>query len=301
MTAAEYCEQKTRGSGSSFFYAFLFLSADKRRAMMALYAFCREVDDIADDITDSTIATQKLNFWQDEIQRCFSDTNKADHPVAKELAWARESLNINFNAELFIEIIDGMRMDVNKVIMRKTSDLELYCYRVASVVGLLSIEIFGYQDRHSRDFAIHLGRALQLTNILRDVAEDAERKRIYLPEEWRTKFNVNDELILTTNANSHDNMNAKLLALLEDCANKAEESYEKALKCLPICDQKSLMPSLLMGNIYHAHLTRLRKNGFNVWQKPVRLSPIHKIWIAWRSYRLSKHIMRRKQTLTWWF
>ena len=286
MNPQEYCEDKTRGSGSSFFYAFLFLPERKRRAMMALYAFCREVDDIADEVSDEAVALQKLAFWHQEIARVFAD--QPTHPVGQELNWARQ--HFGFSEELFAEIIDGMRMDVMHQPLVKPADLSLYCYRVAGVVGLLSIEVFGHTNRRASDFAVHLGKALQLTNILRDVHEDALRGRIYFPQEDRIRFGVTDEDIKTGNMEA-------LLPLLRHYAAEAEQEYQKALAILPPEDRVSLRPSLLMAAIYHAHLGRLQAAGYDVWRQPVRLAPLSKIWIAWRTWRHEKKAAARTPAL----
>jgi phytoene synthase len=277
MNPQTYCENKTRGAGSSFFYAFIFLPEQKRRAMMALYAFCREVDDIADEISDENVALHKLAFWREEIERVFM--GQARHPVGRELDWARQ--HFAFNEELFAEIIDGMRMDVAHQPIVTPADLALYCYRVAGVVGLLSIEVFGYTNRHASDFAVHLGKALQLTNILRDVQEDAARGRIYLPQQDRLRHKVGDEDFITGDMQA-------LTPLLKQYADEAEHEYRQALSTLPSEDRASLRPALLMAAIYHAHLQRIVAAGYDVWHQPVRLSPLHKIWIAWRAWRHEK-------------
>jgi 15-cis-phytoene synthase len=282
MNPETYCENKTRGSGSSFFYAFLFLPEAQRRAMMALYAFCREVDDIADEVSDEAVALQKLAFWSQEIGRVFA--GQPTHPVGRELDWARR--HFAFSEELFAEIIDGMRMDVMHQPLVKPADLSLYCYRVAGVVGLLSIEVFGYTNRHASDFAVHLGKALQLTNILRDVREDVLRGRIYFPQEDRVRYGVADEDI---KAGSME----VLRPLLAHYADEAEQEYRQAMAKLPPEDRISLRPSLLMAAIYHAHLMRLQAAGFDVWRQPVRLSPLRKMWIAWRAWRHEKKAARR--------
>ncbi len=232
MTPEQYCEEKTRGSGSSFFYAFLFLEAEQRRAMMALYAFCREVDDIADEISDQTVAMQKIGFWREELHRAFHD--KPQHPVGIELKWARDHFSLD--EELFVEILDGMLMDISGKPILKASDLSLYCYRVAGVVGLLSIEIFGYSSRKSRDFATSLGEALQLTNILRDLKADAAIGRIYLPQEDRIRFKVADQDF------KDGNMSDGMKALLQYYGEKAEAAYRRALEELPAEDRHTLRP-----------------------------------------------------------
>ncbi len=287
MSPQQYCLDKTRGSGSSFFYAFLFLAEQPRRAMMALYAFCREVDDIADEVSEQEVALTKLHFWREELGRVFQD--KPRHPVGKELNWARQHYPLD--EELLLEMIDGMLMDIQRQPILKASDLSLYAYRVAGVVGLLSIEIFGYQDRKSRDFATSLGEALQLTNILRDVAEDAQLERIYLPQEDRIRHKVSDQAI------KDGDMGTALPALLTEYGDKAEAAYQRALEQLPDGDRVSLRPSLVMAAIYHAYLRHLRENNFDVWQKPVRILPVHKIWIAWRAWRYEKKAAKKQLPL----
>jgi len=283
MTPEQYCEEKTRGSGSSFFYAFLFLEEKQRRAMMALYAFCREVDDIADEVSDQSVAMQKIAFWREELSCAFHEVPQ--HPVGRELQWAREHFPID--EELFVEILDGMLMDISGKPILKASDLSLYCYRVAGVVGLLSIEIFGYQNRKSRDFATSLGEALQLTNILRDVKADMAIGRIYLPQEDRIRYKVTDQDFID------GNMSEGMQALLAHYGDKAEAAYRQALDTLPAEDRASLRPSLLMASIYYAQFRRLKERSFDCWHHSARISPLRKIWIAWRAWRYEKKAARR--------
>ncbi len=275
MTPQQYCEAKARGAGSSFFYAFLFLPEEKRRAMMALYAFCREVDDIADEVRDPQVAMQKLGFWHEELERTFS--GRPTHPVGRELDWVRTHYPID--RELLVELLDGMRMDIQRQPVLKRSDLSLYAYRVAGVVGLLSIEIFGYRDRAARRFATTLGEALQLTNILRDLAVDARRGRIYLAREDLVRHRLTDQDFID------GTMNDGMRLLLRDYGRQAFALYDQALEELPATDRESLRPSLVMAAIYHAYLRRLRNVDYDVWRHPVRLLPATKIWIAWRTWR----------------
>jgi len=283
MTSRQYCEDKTRGSGSSFFYAFLFLPEKKRRAMMALYAFCREVDDVADEISDQNLATRELHLWEEEIARAFA--GKPQHPVGRELNWARQHFHLP--EELFLEMLDGMRMDIDRQPMLKPADLALYCYRVAGVVGLLTIEIFGYQSHQTSDFATTLGQALQFTNILRDIKEDAGRGRIYIPQQDRIRFGVTDQDFM------EGNMSADMQSLISHYVDKTGELYVRALDFLPDEDRESLRPSLLMGAIYYAHFKHIRKNPHALWTHPPGLLPIHKIWIAWRMWRYEKKAVRK--------
>lgn len=278
MNPSQYCEEKTRGSGSSFYYAFLFLEEDKKRAMMALYAFCREVDDVADEISEEEVAIQKIHFWREELHRAFN--GQPQHPVGRELQWAKK--HFSFDEELFIEILDGMLMDISGKPILKASDLSLYCYRVAGVVGLLSIEIFGYRSRKARDFATSLGEALQLTNILRDLKQDMAIGRIYLPQEDRIRFKVADQDF------KDGNMSEGMAALLQHYGEKAESAYRSALEQLPEEDRESLRPSLLMASIYYAQLKRLKDHNFDSWRHSAQISPLQKIWISWRTWRYEK-------------
>ncbi|EAU55568.1 presqualene diphosphate synthase HpnD [Mariprofundus ferrooxydans] len=275
MTPEIYCRDKTRGSGSSFFYAFMFLPEDQRRAMMALYAFCREVDDVADEVSEQHVALAKLGFWREELGRAFA--GKAQHPVGHELYWCAAHFPIS--EELLLEILDGMQTDVLGKPFVKQADLSLYIYRVAGVVGLLSIEVFGYTQRKSRDFATHLGEALQLTNILRDLADDAAIGRIYIPQDARSRYQLSDQ------AFKSGLMSESMQQLLQEYGEKAEQAYRTAIATLPPEDRESLRPSIVMGAIYYTYLRRLRQNGFDVWQQPVRILPARKIWVAWRAWR----------------
>ncbi len=288
MTSRQYCEDKTRGSGSSFFYAFLFLPEKKRRAMMALYAFCREVDDVADEISDQGLATRELQFWGEEVARTFA--GKPQHPVGRELDWARQHFHLP--EELFLEMLDGMRMDIDRRPMLKPADLALYCYRVAGVVGLLTIEIFGHQSHRASDFATTLGEALQFTNILRDLKEDAGRGRIYIPQQDRIRFGVADQDFI------EGNMSAGMQSLISCYVDKTGTLYTRALDFLPDEDRESLRPSLLMGAIYYAHFKHIRKNPHALWIHPPKLLPIHKIWIAWRMWRYEKKAVRKGLPIT---
>ncbi|MFQ5356120.1 MAG: presqualene diphosphate synthase HpnD [Mariprofundaceae bacterium] len=278
MNPARYCEEKARGSGSSFFYAFLFLQEEQRRAMIALYAFCREVDDIADEISDAQVAASKLVYWRNEIDRVYEGS--PTHPIGKELNRAIQHFGLG--QKHFHEVMDGIGTDIAGTPYLKKSDLSQYCYRVAGAVGLLSIKIFGHSSPTACDFAIALGEALQLTNILRDLKEDADRNRIYIPREDRLKFGVRDEDFM------RGNMTNGMKSLLVHYGDKADVCYRKAVNLLPACDRTPLRPSLIMGSIYYAHLQRLKATDFDVWQQPVRLLPVRKIWIAWKAWHREK-------------
>jgi len=295
MTPQDYCQKRTHDSGSSFYYAFNFLPESKRRGMMALYAFCREVDDVADEISDPNEARQQMQQWRDEVEAVFH--GQATHAVGKELQWACQ--HFAWDEELFHELMDGMLTDISHQAFIKASDLSLYCYRVAGVVGLLSIEVFGYQNRASRSFASTLGEALQLTNILRDIPEDIQRERIYLPQQIRAKFHVTDcDLYEGT-------FTPEVQQLLQYYAEKTEQAYQQALKHLPLEDRISLRPSIIMASIYHAQFKRMQTFKFDVWQHSGRLSSWQKIRIAWRAWRYEKNYARHQDAqrypLTWDF
>lgn len=278
MNPSEYCEQKTRGSGSSFYYAFLFLEENQRRAMMALYAFCREVDDIADEIREPDIALQKMQFWSKEIVRTFQGS--PHHPVALELHWSLQHFALD--EALFHDIIEGMLMDIEARPIIDHAMLELYCYRVAGAVGLLSGKIFGFQSEQTSQFATTLGYALQLTNILRDIAEDSARGRIYLPQKERIQYQVADRDLL------EGNITANVQDLLKHYATLAENAYHDALSLLPATDRACMRPSLLMASIYHLQLQRIRQHDYDVWKKSGHISPLRKLWIAFKTWRYEK-------------
>ena len=273
MTPQQYCQQKTAQSGSSFYYSFMFLSKQKREAIIALYAFCREVDDIADECTELHIAQTKLNWWRNEIENLYQ--HKPQHPVSKALLGPVTQYNLA--AEHFIEIIDGMEMDLNFNRYEDFKQLQLYCYRVASVVGLLSAQIFGFNDRKTLKFAHDLGMAFQLTNIIRDVGEDARRNRIYLPLDELAKFNVSEDDIL----HSRESNTVKLL--LEYQIERAESYYDKALNELPNEDHKNQRVGLMMAAIYHTLLREIKADGAQkVLNSRTSLGTLRKVYLAFK-------------------
>jgi len=283
ISAEAYCKEKTHASGSSFAYAFGFLSKKQCRAMMALYAFCREVDDIADEIDDKGEATRQIAGWRDEIDRVFQGQPK--HPVGHELYWAKQ--HFAWDKELFYEMLDGMLTDISGCAFVKESDLSLYCYRVAGVVGLFTIEIFGYQHRQSRHFATTLGEALQLTNILRDVQEDMQRNRIYLPQVTRSRFKVTDQDIYEANK-PHKTLPDHLQSLLTHYGDKAESAYQDTFGLMPLEDRISLRPAIIMAAIYYTQLKRMRGFHFDIWQHSGRIPSWRKALIAWKVWRYEK-------------
>jgi len=278
MTPDEYCRDKTAKSGSSFYYSFLFLSEPQRQAITALYAFCREVDDIVDNVHETDIARTKLDWWRQEIQRTYDGS--ATHPIGKALYTA--TMRYDLHIEYFMEIIDGMAMDLEQFSYPDFTQLALYCHRVASVVGLLSVEIFGYQHRTTLKYAENLGMALQLTNIIRDIREDAERGRIYLPQDEMQRFNVTTDDLLALKTTP------ELVALLKFQTERAQQYYQQAMATLPDSDRYTQRTGLIMANIYQATLKEIERDGFQVMQQRVSLTPLRKFWIAWTTAHKQK-------------
>ncbi len=272
MSPQEYCQQKAAASGSSFYYSFMFLSQPKREAITALYAFCREVDDIADECSDLQTAQIKLNWWRAEIDNLYG--HQPQHPVSKALAPAVETFGLS--KEHFQEIIDGMQMDLEQNRYQDFKQLQLYCYRVASVVGLLSAAIFGYSNRNTLKYAHDLGMAFQLTNITRDVGEDARRNRIYLPLEELERFGVSENDILQGNETE------QVRKLLEFQIERAESFYDRALNALPQEDRKAQRTGLIMAAIYRTLLREILADGpQKVLNSKTSLTPLRKLWLAW--------------------
>lgn len=275
MTPDQYCRDKAAKSGSSFYYSFMFLPPVKRQAIIALYAFCREVDDAVDEIADVEVAAKTLAWWRDEVEHTFNGT--PTHPVGQALQTALQ--NFELHQEYFLEIIDGMEMDLEQHRYPAFKHLTLYCYRVASVVGLLAAEIFGYQNRKTLKYAEKLGLAFQLTNIIRDVREDAERGRIYLPEEDMQRFNVRPEDVLALK------QTPELTALLQFETERAREFYREAKAALPEEDRFNQRTGLIMSAIYEATLDELARDQFQVMQHRLSLTPLRKLWLAWKTAR----------------
>ena len=275
MTPQQYCQQKTAKSASSFYYSFMFLNKQKREAITALYAFCREVDDIVDEYTELKVAQVKLAWWKDEIKNLY--LGKPIHPVSKALQPFVQLYNLS--EANFIEIIDGMEMDLNFNRYQDFKQLQLYCYRVASVVGILSAQIFGFENRKTLKFAHDLGMAFQLTNIIRDVGEDARRNRIYIPLDDLEKFGVSEEDILR----SRESVAVK--NLLEFQIERAESYYDRALQQLPNEDKKSQRVGLMMAAIYRSLLREIKADGAEkVLNARTSLGQLRKFWLAFSTW-----------------
>ncbi|HTQ77398.1 MAG TPA: presqualene diphosphate synthase HpnD [Burkholderiales bacterium] len=274
MTPDEYCQQKAAASGSSFYYSFLFLPPERRRAITALYAFCREVDDVVDECAEPQLAATKLAWWRLEVGRLFA--GDPGHPVTKALQpfvarFGMKEAHLN-------EIVAGMEMDLTQTRYLDFAALERYCYHVAGAVGLLAAGIFGYSDARTLEYAKCLGTAFQLTNIIRDVGEDARKNRIYLPMDELRQFGVTAADILS---GSHTERFTKLM---EYQARRAESFYEKAMRTLPPQDRRAQRAGLVMAAIYCATLAEIERDGFRVLAQRTSLTPLRKLWLAWKTW-----------------
>ena len=273
MTPDEYCAQKAAQSGSSFYYSFRFLPPQQRSAITALYAFCREVDDVVDEVSDPGVARVKLGWWRTEVTATFD--GRAHHPVALALAPAVATFKLP--QEHFQTVIDGMAMDLEQSRYPDFATLEHSCHCVAGVVGLLSAEIFGYSDPATRDYARNLGVAFQLTNIIRDVGEDAHRGRLYLPEDELSRFGVEPKDLLARHAT------AGFTALMAHQVERARAFYARALAALPPADRRAQRPGLIAAAIYQALLAEIERDDFRVLDRRIALTPLFKAWIAWKT------------------
>ena len=277
MTPDQYCQERAAASGSSFYYSFLFLEPLRRQAITALYAFCREVDDAVDECPDPTVARSKLAWWRSEVQALYE--GRASHPVTQALAVTLRHFYLP--QEQLLEIIDGIEMDLDQVRYADFKALHLYCYRVASVVGLLAAEIFGYSDRQTLKYAHDLGLAFQLTNIIRDVGEDARRGRIYLPQDEMARFAVsNDDLL---QANYSDQFRDLMAFQVE----RAQALYAQAFAQLPAADRKAQRAGLIMAAIYRATLDEIVRDSFRVLDQRISLPPLRKLWLAGKTWWLA--------------
>ena len=281
MTPDEYCQEKTQKSSSSFYYSFLFLDDIQRQAMTALYAYCREIDDIVDECSDTYVAANKLNWWRDEVHEIFH--GKPNHPVALALT---ESLKyFPLKESHFLELISGMEMDLKANHYQTFDELSLYCYRVASIVGLMTIEILGYEHDSAKEYAHKLGIALQLINILRDVREDAQRGRIYIPQEELKQFDVTPEMLV----NGQNNEQTEKLFAFQ--AQRAEQFYEQAFAAIAPQDRYPQRTGIIMGEIYYALLKQIIKQHYPVLKKRVKINALKKLWIAWTTARREYKLM----------
>lgn len=274
MTPDQYCQQKAAQSGSSFYYSFLFLPPQRRSAITALYAFCREVDDVVDETSDPQVALTTLAWWRKEVAQMLAGT--PNHPVTRALAPHLQPFSIR--GEHLIAVIDGMEMDLTQTRYLDFVALERYCWHVASVVGIMSANIFGFRDERTLQYAEKLGLAFQLTNIIRDVGEDARRGRIYLPISELQQFGVPAADIL--NAKHSD----RFVQLMRFQLERAQRCYDEALALLPPQDRRAQRTGLIMAAIYRALLDEIERDGLRVLEHKISLTPLRKLWLAWKTW-----------------
>lgn len=283
--AHAYCTAKTKASGSNFYYSFFFLPRFRREAMYTVYTFCHEVDDAVDEPPPGTNPQQQLSQWRQEIKAVYQGTPQ--HPVTISLAAHVQRLGIP--EEYLQELVTGMEMDLTHTRYSTFEELYPYCYRVASIVGLICLKVFGTQDPRAQEYAINLGVAFQLTNILRDVGADAERQRIYLPQEDLARFKYTEQQLLTK---THS---AQFLELMKFEAARAHEFYDKAqavYETLSGSDRRSLLAAEIMRGVYYRILTRIERSNYAVYQSRISIAPALRILIAFSTWLRTSLIHR---------
>ena len=273
MTPEQYVQDKAAKSGSSFYYAFLFLPPPRRAAITAFYAFCREVDDVVDEVSDPGVAATKLAWWRQEVAAAFA--GRPNHPVTK--AQMPHVATFDIRAEHLLAVIEGCQMDLEQSRYLDFPGLARYCHLVAGVVGEVAAGIFGRTDPRTTEYAHRLGRAMQLTNIIRDVGDDARRGRIYLPVSELKQFDVKAQEILNRGYSE------RFTALMTFQAERAHRCYDEAFALLPDADRAAQKPGVMMANIYRTLLREIEAGGFQVLHQRTSLTPVRKLWIAMRT------------------
>jgi len=273
-TPQQYVQDKAAASGSSFYYAFLFLPPPRRAAITAFYAFCREVDDVVDEMRDASVAATKLAWWRQEVGRAFA--GQPSHPVMQALM--PHTATHGIEAAHLQAVIDGCQMDLEQTRYLDFAGLQRYCHLVAGVVGEVAARIFGHSRPETITYAHRLGLALQLTNIIRDVGDDARRGRIYLPVSELQQFDVKAHELLKRD--SPWGYSERFTALMRFQAERAHRCYDEALALLPDADRLAQKPGLMMANIYRSLLREIEADGFQVLHQRTSLTPLRKLWIA---------------------
>ena len=273
VSPQQYVQDKAAKSGSSFYYAFLFLPPERRAAITAFYAYCREIDDVVDEVSDPGVAVSKLAWWRSEVAVSFA--GRPSHPAMRALiphvaAYAIEPHHLQ-------AVIDGCRMDLEQTRYPDFASLERYCHLVAGVVGEVASAIFGRTQAATVEYAHKLGLAMQLTNIIRDVGDDARRGRIYLPIDELQRYDVKAHEVLARE------YSARFTALMRFQAERAHAAYDAALALLPPQDRRAQKPGLMMANIYRTLLREIEHEQFRVLHQRISLTPLRKLWIAMRT------------------
>ena len=274
MTPQQYVQEKAAASGSSFYYAFLFLPPQRRAAITAFYAFCREVDDVVDEVSDPSVAATKLQWWRKEVAQAYAGL--ATHPVMQALMPL--SADFDIRAEHLNAVIEGCQTDLEQTRFLDYPALQRYCHLVAGVVGEVAANIFGRSQPETTAYAHQLGLAMQLTNIIRDVGDDARRGRIYLPVAELQRFDVKAHELLKRD--SPWGYSERFTALMRFQAERAHASYDAALALLPAADRQAQKPGLMMANIYRTLLREIEAQNFQVLHQRTSLTPLRKLWIA---------------------
>jgi len=278
MNPDQYVQDKAAASGSSFYYAFLFLPQQRRAAITAFYAFCREIDDVVDEVSDPGVAATKLAWWRGEVAKSYA--GEPSHPVMQALMPCSAEYGIT-QAQL-LAVIDGCQMDLDQTRYLDYVGLQRYCHLVAGVVGEVAARIFGQTDDATTAYAHKLGQALQLTNIIRDVGEDALRGRIYLPVSELQQFDVKAHEILKRQYSE------RFTALMRFQAERAHRLYDEALAMLPEADRRTQKPGLMMASSYRTLLREIEHEDFKVLHQRIKLTPLRKLWLAWKMQALGR-------------
>ena len=285
MTPQQYVQEKAAASGSSFYYAFLFLPKPRRAAITAFYAFCREVDDVVDEVEDAGVARTKLAWWQGEVARAYA--GEPTHPVMKALMPLAPDYGIE--ARHLLAVIEGCQMDLEQTRYLDFVALQRYCHLVAGIVGEVAANIFGQTRPETTLYAHRLGLALQLTNIIRDVGEDAMRGRIYLPINELQQFNVKAHELVKRGQGAVDaNFPQRFEALMRFQIARAQATYDEALALLPAADKRAQKPGLMMASIYRTLLHEIASEPHLVLTQRVTLTPLRKFWLAWKVQALGR-------------
>jgi phytoene synthase len=278
MNPQQYVQDKAARSGSSFYYAFLFLPPPRRSAITAFYAFCREVDDVVDEVSDPSVAAQKLQWWRTEVAAAYA--GQATHPVMQALMPLAADFGIE--AAHLLAVVEGCQTDLEQTRFLDFPALQRYCHLVAGVVGEVAANIFGRTEAATVQYAHRLGQAMQLTNIIRDVGDDARRGRIYLPVSELQRFDVKAHELLMREAPW--GYSPRFTALMRFQAERAHAAYDAALTLLPDADRVAQKPGLMMANIYRTLLREVESQGFQVLHQRTSLTPLRKLWIATRTH-----------------
>jgi len=284
VTPQEYAQQKAAASGSSFYYAFLFLPPERRAAITAFYAFCREIDDVVDEVSDPGVAQSKLDWWRGEVRNAFN--GQASHPALQALLPHVSAFGIE--AHQLLQVIEGCEMDLSQTRYLDFANLQRYCHLVAGVVGEVAAGIFGQTDARTTDYAHKLGLALQLTNIIRDVGEDAVRGRVYLPIEDLQRFDVKAHELIKRGTTSDASFPQRFEALMQFQIARAQATYDEALALLPAADRQAQKPGLMMASIYRTLLQEIAREPQLVLTRRVSLTPLRKLWLAWKVQALGR-------------